>query len=472
MRIYLLLFFSLVTTIAHAGKSYTLAATRGDIIISNLSTSPELQPGDTLFIPAEGKYTSVQYRRLKGDSANSIHIIWLAGSQVKAPSFFQQLYNFNVSYAVIENMLHYNFYGTDKFSYWVHDVEFKNCQWINPPGAYKDQPPIQWDDQYSQVSMVFTGKKAQTFYNITYTGCKFDGFNNVNVIQISSNWNENNNEIRRSMALDFHFIADTFQNITNTFPVTVGAIVGTGFGCKVSHCVFKNILAPGSKQGSYSTAIMWYGSIDVSNCFMEDCYALLLRAVPTGWTGLPGYFEKNTGARVWRNIIHNSLCFSPFEFSQDLGGNRNDLNSIHKAKAGCYYNTIYRTKRDSYRGAYYGFVANNINQDTLDCSYNLMVAPEYDFPFDESRGYIVAVIATAPKHQKMVGNKVFKSWARNILQDTVHYKPGDAALIGNPSLEYSFITTDFNGKNLPAGGPAYAGAVEGDKLAPKSSKKK
>ena len=35
-----------------------------------------------------------------------------------------------------------------------------------------------------------------------------------------------------------------------------------------------------------------------------------------------------------------------------------------------------------------------------------------------------------------------------------------------------FITTDFNDKPLPADGPAYAGAVEGDKLAPKSSGKK
>ncbi|MEP6748014.1 MAG: hypothetical protein ABJB86_09830, partial [Bacteroidota bacterium] len=463
----------MIPLMAHAGNSYTLSATRGDIVISSLSTSPEMQPGDTLFIPADGKYTSVQYRRLKGDSLHKIYVIWLPGSQVKATSFFQQLTNFSLSFVIIENMLHYNFYGTSKFSYGVHDVEFKNCQWINPQGAYKDQPPIQWDDPYSPVSMVFTGKKSQTFYNITYNGCMFDGFKNVNVIQISTNWNTNNNEIRRSMALDFKFIADTFQNVTTTAPVTVGAIVGTGFGCTVNHCVFKNIVGPGSSQNSHSTSIMWYGSIDVSDCFQENSYAQLLLCIPRGWSGLPGYLDKNTACRAWQNIIHNNLSFSAFGFNQDIGGNRNDLNGIHVVKATCIYNTVYRTKRSSYNGPNYGFVADNVHQDSLDCSYNLVVAPETDYAFDINRGYIVAVVLQKPKHQVTVGNKVFKSWARNIIEDTIHYRPGNPALIANGTKTgYSFITTDFYGNKIPVNGPAYAGAVEADPVTFKSLKRK
>src|ERR1700730_13737928 len=115
MKIYWLLLLCLVTTIARAGKSYTLAATRGDLIIGNDITNPGLQPGDTLFIPAEGRYTSVVYRHLKGDSLNKIWVIWLPGSQVKLPGSFQQLSSYNVSYASIEGMRHYNFYATHRF---------------------------------------------------------------------------------------------------------------------------------------------------------------------------------------------------------------------------------------------------------------------------------------------------------------------------------------------------------------------
>ena len=217
MRPFPILISCLITVTSYAGRSYTLAATRGDITIGNRVTDPSLQPGDTLFIPAEGRYTSVQYRHLKGDSSSNIYVIWLPGSEVKSPAIYQQVSSFNVSYVTITGMRHFNFYGTHRFSYGIHDVVFRNCQWINPPGFYKDQPPLQWDDPYSPVSMVYKGRKYQTFYNVTYEGCLFDGFKNVNVIQISSNWNNSNNEINRSIALDFQFIADTFQNVTNSY---------------------------------------------------------------------------------------------------------------------------------------------------------------------------------------------------------------------------------------------------------------
>lgn len=470
MKIYCILLLCCVNLIARAGKSYTLAATRGDIIVSSLSTDPQLAPGDTLFIPAEGRYTSVQYRHIKGDSANKIWIIWLPGSLVKAPAYFQQVSSFNVSNVVIENMRHYNFYGTHRFSYGVHDVVFKNCQWINPKGAYKDQPPIRWDDQYSPVSMVFTGKKSQTFYNITYTGCLFDGFQNVNVIEISTNWNAGGTEIRRSIGLDFAFIADTFQNIITTFPAGVNAISGTGFNCRVRQCMFKNIMGPGSVQSNHSAAILWFGSIDVSQCFQENSCAQLLRCAPRSWTGLPGYSDKNTACRAWQNIVHNNLGFSAFEFNQEIGGNRNGLNSIHIIKAKCVYNTVFRTKRNIYSGPYYGYVADNVGQDTLECSYNVIITPECDYPFDISRGYIVATVHAAPKQQTMIGNKVFKDWNRSILKDTIDYKPGAAVLLtGIPRKNYSFITTDFAGKELPGGVQAYAGAVEGENTSSKKT---
>ena len=458
-----LLFFCFTSLLSYAGKSYMLAATRGDVIISNSSTSPALQPGDTLFVPSAGRYTSVQYHHLKGDSINKVYVIWLPGSQVTSPVIYQQIKSYDMSYACVKGMRHINFYGTHIFSYGIHDVIFKSCQWINPPGSYKDQPPLQWDDPYSPVSMVYAGRKYQTFYNVTYTGCLFDGYKNVSVIQISSNWNNSNHEINRSIALDFSFVADTFQHITNTYPVSVQAVAGTGFGCKVRNCVFKEILGPGSVQKSHSSSILWYGSIDVSYCFQENSYASLLRSVPGGWSGMAGFLNKNTAVRVWRNIIHNNLSYSAFEFNRDIGGYRNEENGVYAIKALCVYNTVYRTHRASYNGAYYGFVADNVNQDTLECSYNLIVAPEYDYPFDASRGYIAASVSSAAKHQKLAGNKVFKTWSKSVLKDTLSYVPGEAALLNEVPVNYPFITQDFAGKQLSPGKlPAYAGALEAE----------
>ena len=135
MRIWYTVLFCFIVIQASAGKSYTLAATRGDLVIGNTITDPALRPGDTLYIPSNGRYTSVQYRHLKGDSAHKVWVIWLPGSRVTSPLFFQQLSSYNVSYAGIEGMRHYNFYGTQKFSYGVHDVIFQQCQWIDPSCA-------------------------------------------------------------------------------------------------------------------------------------------------------------------------------------------------------------------------------------------------------------------------------------------------------------------------------------------------
>jgi len=382
---------------------------------------------------------------------------------VKLPKSFQQLSNYNMSYVVIQGMRYFNFYATTRFSFNVHDVVFDHCQWINPPGAFNDQPHIRWDDQYSPVSMVFTGRKTQTFYNITYSGCFFDGFQNTSVVEISSNWNSVNNEARRSIALDFAFINDTFQNIIITAPGTIEAIVGTGFGCKVRSCYFKNILGPEPSPASHSASILWFGSIDVSGCKQEDSYAQLLRCVPLGWKSIPGYLDKNTACRVWGNIIHNNIGYSGFEFVRDMRNARTEANGIFSIKAICVFNTIYRTHRNNGSGQYYGFVADNLEQDTLDCSYNMIIAPECDFPFDAARGYIVANVLEKTKHVTTNGNKVFKSWSPGIVKDTISYEPGPSALLAAPVKTYSFMNVDFNGKPLSAKGKMYAGAVEKDR---------
>ncbi len=454
---------------ANAGRSYTLAATRGDLIITNNSTTPALEPGDTLFIT--GRYTSVQYRHLKGDSANKINIIWLPGSEVKAPNGFQQLASYNVSYVVIEGMRHFNFFGTHRFSFGVHDVVFSHCQWINPAGAYKDQPPIVWDDQNSAVSMVFKGKKSQTFYNIVYTGCLFDGFKDVSAIVMSTNWNSGTTETARSLALDFEFVSDTFQNMNISYGGSYAVIIGTGFGCKVRNCVFKNLLGASNKIPSHSSSILWYGTIDVNGCLQQNSYTQLLRCVPLGWNGLPGYLDKNSACRAWNNIIYNNIGYSPFEFSQTLRGERTERYGIHPVKAFCVFNTIYKTHRSNGSGEYYGFIADNANQDSLDCSYNLIVAPEIDFPFDVNRGYIVANTLSKPKYLVTNGNKVFKAWNRSIMTDTTTYQPGEAALLSGAVAKYSFVTTDFNGKQISASGRVHAGAVEGKTVSVKSPQK-
>lgn len=440
---------------------YTLRVTSGNIIISNRSTTPALVAGDTLFIPGNGAYANVQYQNLRSDTANKIHIIWLPGSMVTSPDVFQQSYDFNVTGAVIENMRHYNWFGTRKESYNIHHTDFVRCVWTNPKGSYKPQPCIQWDDQFAEVPMIFTGKKTQTFHSNSYIDCRFDGFFNVTVIQLSSNWNNANKEINRSICLDFVFLRDTFMNVANTPGTTVSAITGTGFNCRVEACYFKYTSGPGTGHGAHSQSILWYGTIDVLRSRQEDSYAAMLRCIPLSWNGLPGY-RDNAACRFYRNIIVRQLNYSAVEFGQNNPGNRDTARGFYPCNAICVYNTVYSTVRVTHNnpGFYYGFVCDVVNQDSIECKYNAGVKLEYDYPYELKRGYAVAMVAKAARQTAIASNKIIRQYSKDVFADTLHFVPGPLLRMEKPGENYPFMDKDYAGNPLPVGGPMYAGAIE------------
>jgi len=417
--------------------------------------------GDTLYIPATGSYANVQYQNLRADSANRIHIIWLPGSVVSSPVVFQQSYDFNVTGVVIEGMHHYNWFGTRKESYNMHHIDFVGCVWNNPKGSYKAQPGIQWDDQFAEVPMIFTGRKAQTFYSNRYIDCRFDGFLNVNVIQLSSNWNNTNKEVNRSICLDFVFLRDTFMNIANTPGTTVSAITGTGFNCRVEACFFKYTSGPGTGHAAHSQSILWYGTIDVLRSRQEDSYAALLRCIPRGWTGLPGY-RDGAACRFYRNIIVRQLNYSAVEFGQNNAGNRDSLHGFYPCNAICVYNTVYSTVRVTHNnpGFYYGFVCDVVNQDSIECKYNAGVKLEYDYPYDLNRGYAVAMVSKAARRTAIANNKIIRQYSKAVFADTIRFVPGPMLKLESPGETYPFMDKDYAGNLLPANGPLYAGAME------------
>ncbi|MEO6316032.1 MAG: hypothetical protein ABIU63_07230 [Chitinophagaceae bacterium] len=457
----------------HATR-HTLQAVSGSIIISNNIVTPALADGDTLYIPGGGAYTNVEYQNLTSDTVKKIHIIWLKGSVVFSPVTFQQCYDFNVVGVVIENMHHFNWYGTRKESYNMHNIDFVKCVWNNPKDSYKAQPCIQWDDQFAAKPMVFTGNKAQTFYNNRYIDCRFDGFLNVTVVQLSANWNRANKEINRSICLDFVFLRDTFTNVANTPGTTVSAISGTGSNCRVEACYFKYISGPGTGHAAHSQSILWYGTIDVLRSKQEDSYAAMLRAVPLAWTGLPGY-RNNAACRFYRNIIVRQLNYSAVEFGQNNVGNRDSAHGFYQCKAICVYNTVYATVRVTHNrpGYYYGFVCDVVNQDTIECKYNAGCKLEYDYPYDSlKRGYAVATVSRAALQSDIAENKIIPKYTTAVFLDTFHFVPGPLLRLQKPGEKYDFSDTDYAGNKLPLSGPLYAGAIEYKTAVKKSTKKK
>ncbi len=461
MKNILTILFLVVSQVVIA-NSYTLGTLSGGITISNTTTSPSLVGDDTLFIPATGTYSSVQLQNLNGTSGHFIHIIFLGTNQITSPASFQQPSDFNSSYVKIDNEQYYNWYGHLTHSYLLHDITYSRFRVVNPTGSYKNQPFETWDDAFASTSMVFTGSKSQTFYNIQYLNCKWEGYADVTPLSFGSQWGSAG-ETKRSICTDITMAYDTFNHITATSASTPAAIYATAFNMVVHHSQFTDVAGVGSSHSSHNEAILWYGSGDAYDNYAAGNYAQFIRAVPLSWNGLAGYVGATVQMRFWNNIIYNQLSYSPFEIGQNNKGNRTSGNGLNITRATVVFNTIYRTVRASYNppGYYYGYVCDDVNQDTLDVSNNLIMLPENDYTYDASgrNNYTVAVISASPAFLTNNGNKPFATWTSSITQDTVSYIPSTSSALLDASVgTYSFRTTDYYGNAM--NGTPDVGAVE------------
>lgn len=453
------------TSIGYAGTRYVLAQSSGTVTLTQSMESHNFLSGDTIALNPAGIYDLVQAQTLNGGAGNNI-VVQGNGSRSTQSSFQQPVWS-NVSFVKFVNLLDSNWYGKHTFSFTVHDVIFDHCQASNNSSQYSNQPYWQWDNP-AITTMVFTGSKSQTFYNITVSHCRFEGFTSIGgaVLTVGSGWGSGT-EPKRSIALDWVFDTDTIQNLFNTqigssgTGQTMDGIFGTGWNIEVKNCKFLRILPKvGAYQNSHSDAITWYGSIKVHNNRQDSCYAQMARITPSGWTGLPGYIGNGTASYQWNNIIHNQYSYSAFEINQNNLANRTPTNGVYPTRDTCVQNTVHRTVRHSYNGDYYGYICDNVNQDTLYCGYNYIMSPETDFSYTPAtrNRYSVAQVSTPDPDSTNIGNQPFQTWTTSITDDSLSYIPALGSAIIDVGHTYSFRTTDFYGN--PVGSLPDVGAVE------------
>lgn len=450
----------------YAGTVYTLTQNSGTLTLTQTMESHTFLSGDTVKLAANGVYDLVQAQTLNGSTGNNIVVLG-NGSRSTQSSFQQPVWS-NVSFVKFVNLLDSNWFGKHTFSFTVHDVTFDHCQASNNSSQYNTQPYWQWDNP-AITTMVFTGSKLQTFYNITVSHCRFEGFTSIGgaVLTIGSGWGSGT-EPKRSIALDWLFDTDTIQNIYNTqigssgTGQTVDGIFGTGWGIEIKNCKFLRILpVVGAYQNSHTAAITWYGSVKVHNNRQDSCYAQMARVTPSGWSGLPGYVGNGTASYQYNNIIHNQYSYSAFEVNQNNLANRTPTNGVYPTRDTCVQNTVHRTPRHSYNGNYYGYICDNVNQDTLYCGYNYIMNPEWDFPYrpDLRDKYSVAQVSMPDPDSTNVGNLPFQTWVSTIVEDTIGYLPTIGGPLSNLGHVFSFRKYDYNGDSIVTTTPD-VGAVQ------------
>ncbi|KAK6033562.1 tape measure domain protein [Ostertagia ostertagi] len=412
----------------------------GAIDITQTNGGNTLASGDTLAVT--GTFSSTAIHGITGTRI----FIDASGATVTSPyPAYQQDEWYDLDGVTIAGFYFHNWYGFTKMNRYVHDCKLLNIRVVNDAGShpegYINQPWMQWD-KAATTDMVFAGAKSKTFYNDTIQGCYFDGFANTIVIRIGSNWNGTDNEINRSIALDFRFIGDTFKNVIRTTGGSVGAISGTGFKCYMDKMVFQNIDGVGSANASHNETVLWYGTIRMLRSRQSGCYAAMLRNVALAWTGLPGY--RNGEFSAWAgNIVDHQLSYSGAEFTTSNAGNRNTGNGFYPCQVYSVYNSTFNTVARSYNSPYYyyGFAGCDVvNVDTVTANYNAGSKIERDYldfraTWDSvNRKMIVAVIGGAPTVLTTTGNRIFETQSSAVFLDTAAFVPGFSLKLATPVL--------------------------------------
>lgn len=342
-------------------------------------------------------------------------------------------------------------YGEIFLGPFFHDNKFLNCHFVNTT-TFSDEVIFDFDWPYTS-DMVFTGSKSQTYYNDSLVGCKFGGFINTEIITMSTNWNTGTSpaEINRSLALDMYLSKDTFS-VDNTTGNTVSALSGTGFNMKIDSCIFDAISGLTSGHGSHNEAVLWYGSIQVTNSFQNNSYASLLRCYPTAWSGLAGY-RTGVFCKAYNNLIKHQLSYSAFEFNAGIGGNRNNSNGFWDCRSEAIHNTVDSTTGLSYNGPtrYEGKVVDFVVIDTGVVEGNVIFRAEQDYasvPYNTDsashNGYFYSEIGAPVTHLTARNNFSARN-STGYVVDSINYKPSAGSPIIGSVTSYSYYTQDHFG---------------------------
>jgi hypothetical protein len=445
----------------HMPVNYLLDEHTGSLVVKGNINGHTVAGSDTLTI--RGRFNMISLQDL--DGAGCEIVVDARNAIQENPVVFQQPEWYNLHYVKLLGLRSYNWYGTIKASYYIDHFSIESCRFINPMGAYKNQPVLQFDNA-AYPQMIFTGEKKQTFHNIRIVKSRIEGFRDAPPLVFGSYWTPATREINRSILLDAEMYLDTVRNITNT-NAAINVIAGTGLNMKIHDCMLDSTEAnPGAGRHNHAAEVLWYGSIDFYNNRLSDNYAAALRSIALGWTGLPGY--RGGAVRMYNNIIQRQLSFSPFEVSRNGAGARDSAHGFLPIPSYCIHNTIDSTVRASYNGDYYGFVLDVVNagldsvthSDSVFCFNNVILHPEYDRLHDNiARNYVLAVVSRAPTEIATGNNKVFKDASNSIFDNRAFMPAKQSGLIDKAVKEFGFRKTDINGRGKQ--GKAFdLGAVE------------
>jgi hypothetical protein len=455
-RLVLMPLIVLIVQQSFAGNHYTYGASSGVLDIKPTSVTPLLKAGDTLDFPANGVYTAFAVSNVQGAPDDSIVFRFLPGAIITT-SYAHVMGDWtNVAYVKVIGLNSRNNMGTPiALRGKCHSISFEHCQIVNDPGKYSEHAAIIVDDSYGS-DMYFTGSKAQTFYDIEWKYSRIEGYQHTDVVRLGT---DNN----RSICTDFVFACDTFRNMTNAGSMPVVPIAGTGFNFKIYDCVFENIMSTAGAGGVHVGNIFLYGYAEIYNNKFSNCYANDVRLCPLQWTGLPGYSGANARTRIYNNISFHKLSYSAFETSKNNAGPRISGNNgkVMLGRTDIYNNTVYYTKRASYNGDYYGFIA-DVYADSVTVHHNVIIAPEVDRAWDpKGRNYIVCMPGGPKAAFDSSNNRVFRTLAEAGITDTVQWKlSASSPLVNAADNNGQRAAFDIHRLARPQGGVNDIGAIE------------
>lgn len=432
MRIIISILFLLGFVFAsHAGAKYTYGATTAGVTVNGNGNANghSLTHGDTMVIQASSAFTDFSVTNCNGILGDSIVILWLSGAYISTTNNYSGEWS-NNSYLKVIGLTSHNLAGTP---IWMkatnHDIRITAASFTNDLGSYSEQPAIITDDNGG--GMVFSGSKANTFYNIQIDNSTFAGFKNTVVCRFGYG-------TTRSICLDFVFEFNSAINLTSTGGVPTW-VEYNGFGghCNDNTCDSMMVNA-GASQTTHDPVYSVYGYWGFWNDILKNSYAQHFRIVPLQFTGLAGYRGHN---RITNSYAANSESYSLSEVSPDNGYARWSGYGGYVTwsdSSYLYNNLIFRTNRASHNGDYAGMILDAYpNNSGFQSTYstptyvghiyvhnNLAVEPEKDRTFNlATRGYIIYYGSGAGNLVTDSGNnQVHQSRSTVAWVDTVNFR--------------------------------------------------
>lgn len=444
----------MLAVLAVSARTYPYGVTAGGPTISPSSTTPSLQPGDTLLVG--GSYYQLNFKGLKGTAAQRIYVVCLPGSLITSTAGWTAGEWSGCEYVTVSGLTSRNNQAPVVwFRSACHDVTFDGCSFTNDRGKYSTQQAFLFDDKNS-TAMNFNGTKATTFYGVAIVNCLLSGFVGVNAIDAGSDG-------IRSVCTDFVVEHNVFKNITTYGPIVPGAIGGTLFNFQCHYNRFDSLIVDqGAYQGVHGGCITGHGNGDISHNYFGSMYMNPVRWGPLRWTGLPGYAGD---LAIHDNLVYDLKSFDAFEVNLNQSSSRIKALSADTAATDVYLNTVVRTTRSSYNGDWHGYVV-GLLAHKVRVRYNVIVDPEHGTTYDPKArlGYAVAFISGDQPGFDSVGNRCYPTAAAAGLDTLAWQLSASSPLLDAVALQLS--KSDYYGTPRPQGRATDLGAFERLTVAP------